>query len=157
MSNIILDKSYTKCGAETSPRPFSRKSRLSISLNQQSRHLYNLYVQVDDYQTILIPRCWPFTFTSYIYIKFFQKTKSGLELVSLPYFLHNVWRKIFIMLYSMNWPNFIAWLPLFLKISGNMYIAIFYFPVCDVINFENNFSFLTKPLPYMTKKVKAKI
>ena len=93
----------------------------------------------------------------HIYIKFFQKTKSGLELVSLPYFLHNVWRKIFIMLYSMNWPNFIAWLSLFLEISGNMYIAIFYFPVCDVINFENNFSFLTKPLPYMTKKVKAKI
>ena len=26
-------KSYTKCGGETSPRPFSEKSKLSISLD----------------------------------------------------------------------------------------------------------------------------
>ena len=25
MRNILLQKSYTKCGAETSPRPFSKK------------------------------------------------------------------------------------------------------------------------------------
>ena len=28
-----------------------------------------------------------------------EKTKTGLELVSLPYFLHNFWRKIFLRLY----------------------------------------------------------
>ena len=38
--NIFLEKSYTKCGGETSPRPFSTKSILSISLNQQSKVLY---------------------------------------------------------------------------------------------------------------------
>ena len=38
--NIFLEKSYTKCGGETSPRPFSTKSKLSISLNQQSKVLY---------------------------------------------------------------------------------------------------------------------
>ena len=32
--NIFLEKSYTKCGGETIPRPFSRKSKLSISLDQ---------------------------------------------------------------------------------------------------------------------------
>ena len=32
--NIILEKSYTKCGWETSPRPFSGKLKLSISLDQ---------------------------------------------------------------------------------------------------------------------------
>ena len=32
MSNIFLEKSYTKCGWETSPRPFSGKLKLSISL-----------------------------------------------------------------------------------------------------------------------------
>ena len=26
MRNIFLEKSYTKCGAETSPRPFSEKN-----------------------------------------------------------------------------------------------------------------------------------
>ena len=34
MRNIILEKSYTKFGGETSPRPFSGKLKLSISLDQ---------------------------------------------------------------------------------------------------------------------------
>ena len=33
MRNIFLQKSYTKCGGETIPRPFSKKSKLSISLD----------------------------------------------------------------------------------------------------------------------------
>ena len=32
--NIFLEKSYTKCGDKTSPRPFSEKLKLSISLDQ---------------------------------------------------------------------------------------------------------------------------
>ena len=32
MENIFLEKPYTKCGGETSPRPFSDKLKLSISL-----------------------------------------------------------------------------------------------------------------------------
>ena len=39
MRNIILEKSYAKCGEETSPRPFSGKLKLSISLDQQSKIL----------------------------------------------------------------------------------------------------------------------
>ena len=34
MKNIFLEKSYTKCGGETIPKPFSKKSKLSISLDQ---------------------------------------------------------------------------------------------------------------------------
>ena len=34
MRNIFLEKSYTKCGGETSPRPFSEKLKLTISLDQ---------------------------------------------------------------------------------------------------------------------------
>ena len=34
--NIFVEKSYTKCGEETIPRPFSKKSKLSLSLDQQS-------------------------------------------------------------------------------------------------------------------------
>ena len=33
MRNIFLEKSYTECGKETSPRPFSERLRLSISLD----------------------------------------------------------------------------------------------------------------------------
>ena len=34
MRNIVLEKSYTKCGGEASPRPFSKNLKLSISLDQ---------------------------------------------------------------------------------------------------------------------------
>ena len=34
MRNIFLEKSYTKCSGETSPRPFSEKLKLTISLDQ---------------------------------------------------------------------------------------------------------------------------
>ena len=34
MRNSFLEKSCTKCGGETIPRPFSKKSKLSISLDQ---------------------------------------------------------------------------------------------------------------------------
>ena len=34
MRNIFLEILYTKCGEETILRPFSKKSKLSLSLNQ---------------------------------------------------------------------------------------------------------------------------
>ena len=33
ISNIFFEKSYTKCGGETIPRLFSKKSKLRISLD----------------------------------------------------------------------------------------------------------------------------
>ena len=34
MRKIFLEKSYSKCGGETCPKPFSKKSKLSIALDQ---------------------------------------------------------------------------------------------------------------------------
>ena len=34
MKNIFLEKLYTECGGKTVPIPFSKKSKLSISLDQ---------------------------------------------------------------------------------------------------------------------------
>ena len=79
------------------------------------------------------------------HIKHFLKIKRSLELISLPHFLHNFWRKIFILLYSINWPRFIAWLLLLCEILGNMCIAIIFKPGCDVMNFEINLIFPIKP------------
>ena len=36
MRNIFLDKPYTKFGVEASSKPFIKKSKLSITLDQQS-------------------------------------------------------------------------------------------------------------------------
>ena len=52
MRNIFLEKSYTKCGGETIPRPFSKKSKLSISLDQYSKVLYILFLLFAKLRTI---------------------------------------------------------------------------------------------------------
>ena len=35
IKNIFIEKSCTKCGGESSARPFHKKTKLSISLDQQ--------------------------------------------------------------------------------------------------------------------------
>ena len=68
MRNIFLEKSYTKYGGETIPRPFSKKSKLSISLDQLSKVLAIKFVfvlcQVEGYRYILKLSCRPLAFTS---------------------------------------------------------------------------------------------
>ena len=44
MRNIFLETSYTKCDGETIPRPFSKKAKASISLDQSSKVLYSLFL-----------------------------------------------------------------------------------------------------------------
>ena len=44
MRNISVEKSYTKCGGETIPRPLSEKSKLSISLDQPCKVLNSLFL-----------------------------------------------------------------------------------------------------------------
>ena len=43
MRKIFIEKLCTKCGRETIPRPFSKKSKLNISLDQCSKVLYILF------------------------------------------------------------------------------------------------------------------
>ena len=54
MRNIFLEKSYSKCGGETSPRPFSKKLKLTISLDQWSKVLYSLFFIYDKLRAIEI-------------------------------------------------------------------------------------------------------
>ena len=44
MRNILREKSYTKFGEETIPRPFSKRSKLNISQDQYSKVLYSLQI-----------------------------------------------------------------------------------------------------------------
>ena len=54
MRKIFLEKSSTKCVGETSPGPFSGNSKLSISLDQHSKVLYNLILLYPKSKTIEI-------------------------------------------------------------------------------------------------------
>ena len=44
MENIFLEKSYIKYDGEISPRNFSEKIKFSISLDQQGKVLYSLFI-----------------------------------------------------------------------------------------------------------------
>ena len=54
LRNIFLDKSYTNYGKETIPRPFFKKSKLSICLDQYSKILYILFLLFGKLRTIEI-------------------------------------------------------------------------------------------------------
>ena len=54
----------------------------------------------------------------------FDVLEKDLELVSPPQFVYVFSRKFFLKLYSINWPNLSAWLPIFLEILVNLCIAI---------------------------------
>ena len=64
--NIFLEKSYPKCDGETIPRPFPKKPKLSISLEQHSKVLLNLFycMQVWNYRKILKVSSKPLAFSS---------------------------------------------------------------------------------------------
>ena len=66
MRNIFLENSNAKYGREAIPRPFSKKSKLRISLDQRSEIIIQfvlLNIQVDEYQNILKLRCRSLVFT----------------------------------------------------------------------------------------------
>ena len=82
----------------------------------------------------------------------FDFLEKGLGIVFPVHFMYDFSRKMLLMLYYVNWTNFITWLLLLLEILGNKCIAIVCFPGCDVINFQTNLIFLIGPFFYMIKK-----
>ena len=82
----------------------------------------------------------------------FNFSEKGLRPVSPSYFMYDFSREVFLMLDSLNWPNFILRLLLLLETLGNMCITTVCWPGCDVIKLEINLSFL-----HMTKKSRQKL
>ena len=89
----------------------------------------------------------------YAQIWFFRKG-SGTSF--LPHFVNDFTRKVFLMLYYINWPNFVVFFLLLLKIFDNICFSIACFQACDVINSEIKLVFLVKLFCYMTRKSRQK-
>ena len=126
MLNIFLKKLCTKCGGEISPKLFSRKTKLSISLDQHSDIVYSLllsYVQVEENENIMKLNCF------YIIWRISRIKKKSWDSVSCSF---SAWflKKTILTIYSVNWLNFIIWLSLLLNILDNMCIVTsnFLFP-----------------------------
>ena len=83
----------------------------------------------------------------------FDFLDKGLGIDSQAHFVYDFSTKMFLMLYSTNWPNFIAWLPLLFEILDNMCIAVVCYPGCDAMDFEINFIFLIEPFYLPDQKV----
>ena len=56
MRNIFLEKSNEKCGREIVPRPFFKKTKLSVSLDQQFKVLYTLFLLYEKFRAIEVHR-----------------------------------------------------------------------------------------------------
>ena len=147
-----------KCDGKSSSRHFFKKLKLIIPLNQQSEfshRLVLLFNQVEDYQTY-----WNQSFNHFLllHIKLFHKTKKGLELVSLPHFIHHVWKEIFHTLYFINLLNTsLPYYLYFLRHLGIMFIVTVCVPVSEGKNFQVYLGFLIKLFSYITKNVRTKM
>ena len=74
--NIFLEKSYTKFDGETSPRPFSKKLKLSISLDQESQfHTVCFYCMPSPMLSKYIETTLQTT-CIYLILSFFKKQKD---------------------------------------------------------------------------------
>ena len=64
---IGYDMKDPECDGGSVPRPFSKKSKLSISLDHQSTFIQFVFIvwKVEGYRNILKLSCRPLAFTSY--------------------------------------------------------------------------------------------
>ena len=91
------------------------------------------------------------------YVLNFDFLEKGLEIVSPLHFVHDISRKIFLMLCFIDWQNLTAWLHVLLELLGNMFIGTVCFPGYGIINFEINLIILIETFFYMTKNLTQKI
>ena len=127
MITTFLEKPYTKCDAETIPRHFCKFIKIehtSGSIFQSFIKFAFVLCQVEGYPNIMKLICRLLDFTWYK--AFFKNQKVVWNFASLSHVLHNLWRKIFILLYFINCSNFTVWLPLLCEIFGNMCLLIVY-------------------------------
>ena len=93
--------------------------------------------QIEGNRNILKLNCGPLAFISYkAFIENKNRSRTRLPDSFSAWFLK---KNIYLVIYSITWPNFIVSLPLLREIKGIMCIAIVCSPVCDVLNFEINF------------------
>ena len=122
--NIFLWKLYRKLGKETCSRPlFVFLKSFILGKSQCSAawfHYILIALKLAYYRNKLFKTLHidPEICSILIFLV------KGLGIVSPANFGYDFSTKIFLMLQSINWPNFIAWLPLLLDILSNTFIAI---------------------------------
>ena len=122
--NIFLQKSCKKWVRETSSRPLfifykrfiwakskwsaTQFQSLSIALNLANNQ-NRIYKTLEYWSRHMLD---------------FDILEKSLRIVPLLHFMYDFSRKVFLILYSIDWANFIDWLPLLSEILVNTCIAI---------------------------------
>ena len=75
MENNFLGKSCRKCGCETTPRPFSKISKLNVSLDQECKVSYSLFLLYNKLRSIAIYWNQVADHSLLPHIKLFKETK----------------------------------------------------------------------------------
>ena len=148
--SLKIKKLSRKWGRETSSRTFFfSKSFISDRSKWSSTWFHYISIALKlAYNRKNLFKTLPYWSRDMLNFDFLDK---GLGIVFLPHFVYDFSTKMFLMLYSINWPNFIAWLPLLLKMLCNMCTAIVCQPGCGVMDFEINLIFWSSRFFYMTK------
>ena len=146
--NTFLQKSYRKWAGRLDPCLFLFKKSFIQSKSKWSAAQYISIALKVAYNKNKLYKNLDYWSRDVLNFEFLQK---GLGVVSPTHFVYDLSRKVFLMLYPINWPNFIVWFPLLLEILSNMCIAIVCFPGCHVINFVFNLIFLIKLFFCFTK------
>ena len=97
MRNIILEKPYTKCDGETNSRPSSGKLKLTVFLDQQPKNLYSFFLLHGKLRAIETYWNWAADHLLVPHMKPLRKINRSGTSPPLPHFLHNFWRKIFLL------------------------------------------------------------
>ena len=122
--NIFLEKLCRKWGWETSSRPLFvfLKSFILGKIKWSAAWFHDISIALKlAYNRSKLFKTLHYWSRDMLNFDFLDK---GLGIVSTAHFVYDFSTKMFFMLYSINWPNFIDWLPLLLEILGNMCITI---------------------------------
>ena len=124
--NIFLKKLWRKWGRETNSRPlFFKKKKKNFILGKSKWSAawfqYILIALKLGYSRNKLFKTLHYWCRDMLNFDFLDK---GLGIVSPAHFVYDFSSKMFFMLYSIKWTNFIAWLSLLLEILGNMCIVI---------------------------------
>ena len=94
---------------------------MSKSKRSEFQFQYSLIALILTYNKNKLHKTLDYWSRDMLNLEFLEKS---LGVASLPHFVYNFSRKMFLMLRFINWPNFTVCLSLHLEILGNMCIAI---------------------------------
>ena len=116
--NILLQKSCRKWGKKNSSNPVFQKVLYEVKASAFTCLQFQYISIALDLDTTKNNLCktLDYWFRDMLSFDFLEK---GLARTSPPQFVYNFWRKIFILLYFINLPNFVVWLPWTLEILDN--------------------------------------